>query len=89
MITQRHPDSVDGARPEHGSLACCEYSLLDPAVDPAAARPQGSGDSPEDTTGAGGTDRRETGMGEQNGQCVILACGHPEDKEEDQGSPER
>ena len=28
--TQRHPDGVDGARPEHGALVRREYGLLAP-----------------------------------------------------------
>ena len=86
MSTQRHPDGADGARPGHGALARCKYGLLaleEPAGNPAAAGPQGSGDSPENTTGTGGTDKRETGTGERNEQRAPLANGQPLDKEEE------
>ena len=42
MITQRHPDSSDGAKTKHGALARREYGLLapeEPVVDPAATGP--------------------------------------------------
>ena len=67
---QRHPNGADSARPKHGMLARREYGFMapeepeNPAGDPAATGPQGSGDNPEYTTGTGGTDERETGMGE-------------------------
>ena len=59
VIPHRYPDGADGARPKHGVLLGCEYGLLapeDPAGDPVAAGPQGSGYRPNDTTGTGGTD---------------------------------
>ena len=71
MKPQRHPDGADGASLKHSVLACCNYGLLAPEVlagNPDSVEPQGSGDNPEDTMGAGGTDRRETGTGERNGQ---------------------
>ena len=64
---------------------CWEYSLLvpeEPAGDPAAAGPQGIGDSPKDTMGTGGTDEGETGTGERDRQRAPLARGQLEDKEE-------
>ena len=88
VSTQRHSDGADGARPEHSALACCEYGLLPPKDlkgDQAAARPQGSGD----TMRTGGTYRRETGMEEQNGHCMLLARSHPEEEEEERGPPEQ
>ena len=92
VSTQRHSDGANAARPKHGALAGREYSLLvleDLAGDPDAAGPQGSGDSPEDTTGTGGNDGRETGTEERNEQRAPLACGQPEDKEEEQRPPKR
>ena len=88
----RHPDGADGARPEHGALARRKYSLLapkEPEGNPATAEPQGSGGRSKDTTGKGGTDRRETGMGKRNGQRAILTCGQLEDKDEERGLPEQ
>ena len=73
VSTERHPD---GARPKHSALARREYGLLapaEPAGNPAAAGPQGIRDSPNDTTGTGGTYRRETGAEERNRQRVLLA----------------
>ena len=61
----------------------------EPAGDPAAAGPQGIGESPEDTKGEGGTNGRETGTGEQNMQRAHLVCGQPENKEEEKGPPKR
>ena len=89
---QRRPDGASGARTEHSALARCEYRLLpskETAGDPSAAVPQGSDDSTKYTTGTGGTDRRGTGTWEWNEQRALLARGHPEDKEEQQGPPER
>ena len=83
VSTHRRPND---ARPEHGALARREYGLLapkEPAGNPAAAEPQGSGDSPENTTCTGETDRRETRTGEQNRQCALLACGQMEDKDKE------
>ena len=90
--TQSHSDGANDARTEHGALSLHEYGLLAPEEltgDPAATGPQGSGDSPKDTTGTGVTDRRETGTRERNGQRAILASGQREDKEQEQGTPER
>ena len=99
MITQRHPNVADGTRPKHGALVRREYGLLapeyvllepeDPAGDPANTGPQGSRDSPEDTTRIGDTDRRGTGTREQNGQRAPLAHGQLEYEEEKRGLPER
>ena len=86
VSTQRHLDGTNGTRPEHGALVRHEYGLLapeEPAGDLAAAGPQGSRDSPGDTTGTGGTNGRETGMGEQDRQRALLARDHPEDEEEE------
>ena len=63
---QRHTDGADSASPEHSVLACCKYSFLaleELTGNTVAAGTQGSRDSPEDTTGTGGTDGRETGTG--------------------------
>ena len=57
----------NGTRPEHGTLARCNYGLLapeEPAGNPAATGPQGNGDEPKDTTVTGGTDGRETRTGQ-------------------------
>ena len=91
MRPRRHPDGTNGARPEHGALARREFGLLaleEPAGESAVAEPQGSGDSPKDTTGTGDTDGRETGTRERNGQHTLLARGQIEGGEEDQGPPE-
>ena len=88
---QRHPDGSDGARPKHRALAHREYGLLapeEPAGDPAAAGPQGSGDIPKDSMGTGGTNGRETGTGERNGHHTLLTRGQTGDEEEEQGPPE-
>ena len=67
MSTQRHIDGADGARPKHSALARQEFILLAPEAteeteeDPASVGNQGIGDSPEDSTGSGGTDKRQTG----------------------------
>ena len=58
-------------------------ALEEPAGNPATAGPQGIRDSSEDTIGTGVTDGRETGTGEQDGQCAPLACGQTEDDEEE------
>ena len=86
---QRYPN---GTRTDHSALARPEYGLLaleDPAGDPDAAGPQGIEDSPEDTTGIGGTEGNETGTKEQNGQHTLLLRGYPEDEEAEQGPPEQ
>ena len=91
MKSHRRPDGADGASPEHGALARREYGLLvleEPAGNPAAAELQGSGDSPENISETGCTDRRETGTGERNRQHALLACGQMEDKDKEQGPPE-
>ena len=83
MRPRRHPDGTNGARPEHGALARREFGLLaleEPAGESAVVEPQGSGDSPKDTTGTGDTDGREKGTGKRNRKCVILAHGHTEDR---------
>ena len=74
----RYPDGDNGARTEHVTLARREYDLLaleEPAVDPAVADPQGSGESPKDTSEKGRTGRRGMGKGSQNRQCALLKCG--------------
>ena len=88
LSTKRHTDGAYSARPEYSALVCREYTLLlpeEPAGDPAAAWPQWSVGSPEGTMGIGGIDRRETRTMERNGQCTLLACGQPEDEDEEQG----
>ena len=92
VSTRRNTNSADDARPEHGALLHKGYSLLsleEPACNTATARYQGSGDSPEDTTGTVGTYRRETGMRDRNRNYALLACDQLEDKEEEQLPPER
>ena len=92
MSTQRHPGGADGAKPDHGALACHRYGLLalkEPAGNPYTAGPQGSKDSPNDTMGRGDTDGRETGAGIRNGQRAILESSQTEDKEEEQKTPEQ
>ena len=67
-------------------LARREYGLLapeDPTGNPAAARTQGSGDSPEGTSETGRTDGREAGTGERNRQRALLACSQPEEEDEE------
>ena len=91
MRTHRHPNGADSSRPDHGALTRHKYSLLAPeetAGHPAAADPKGSEDIPEETTGTGDTDGRETGTRERNGQHTLLARGQIEGGEEDQGPPE-
>ena len=69
VITKSHSNSDDGARPEQGALVRCKYGLLapyEPTGDLAAAGPHGSEKIPEDTTGTGGTNRREMGTWERN-----------------------
>ena len=88
---QRNSDSADDARPD-GVLERRKYGLLAPeelAGHPAAARPQGSGYSPEDIMGTGGTYGRKTGTGERNRQRVLFVCSHPENEGEEPGPPER
>ena len=49
VSTQRYSDGTSGVRPEHGALARRKYGLLapeEPAGDPAATGPQGSGENP-------------------------------------------
>ena len=78
MSTQRQFDGADGARTNHGALARREYGLMVPVEstgDPAVLEPQGSGYSSEDTMGTEGTDGKDTGKGERNGQCVLIAHG--------------
>ena len=68
MSTKRNSES---SRTKHGELARREYGLPapeGPAVNPAAAGPQGSGDDPKDTTGTGYTGGMETGTGDRNRQ---------------------
>ena len=92
LSTKRHTDGAYSARPEYSALVCREYTLLlpeEPAGDPAAAWPQWSVGSPEGTMGIGGIDRRETRTMERNGQCTLLACGQPEDEDEEQGPNSR
>ena len=87
---QRHSDGADGVRPKHSAPALRKYSLLvteELTGDPDVAGTQGSGEIPEDTMGTGGTDGRETWMGERNGQRALLALGQPEDEEK--GPPKR
>ena len=58
---------TSGARPEHGTLARRKYDLLapeEPAGNLAAAEPQDSEYSPEETIGKRVPDRKETDMGE-------------------------
>ena len=89
---QRHRNGANGARTKHGALVRREYGLLAPedlAGDPAAADPNGSRDIPKDTWETGRTDGRETGTWERNGQRALLACGQPEDKDEERGTPKR
>ena len=67
VIPQWHPDSANGARPEHGTLARREYGILAPeelAGNPDAEGSQGSWDIPKDTTGTGVIEGKDTGMGE-------------------------
>ena len=74
----RHPDIANRTRPEHGALARCKYGLLapeEPAGDPAAAKQQDCGDSPEATMGTWGPDERAMGTGDQNGHHTLFACG--------------
>ena len=88
----RNHDGADSARPKHGALVRREYGSLapeKPAGNLFAAESQGSGDSPEDTSDTGRTDRRETGKGGRNGQCALLVCGQPEDEAKEQGPPEQ
>ena len=87
MSTQRHYEGATGARPEHGVLARRDYGLLAPeelAGDPAVAGSQGSGETPKDTMGTGGTDGREMGRGERNGQRASLMCVQSEDKDKEE-----
>ena len=89
---QRHTDGADSASPEHSVLACCKYSFLaseELTGNTVAAGTQGSRDIPKDITKTGGTNRRDTGTREQNGQRAPLARCQPEDKEEERGTPER
>ena len=82
--TQRHSKGAAGARPKHGALARREYGLLAPerpAGDPSAAKPQGSGDEPEDITGTVDTNGMETGTEEWNRQHAPPVCGNPEEEE--------
>ena len=70
MSTHSHPNSSDGARPEHGALARCEYGLLapeEPAGEPAAAGHHRITENPKDTIGTGGTKGGETGPRERKG----------------------
>ena len=76
VSTHRHPNVADGARPEHGALACRKYTLLapeEPSGDPAATEPQESGDSPEATMETGGIDVWATKTGDLNAQSALLA----------------
>ena len=55
--------------PDHGTLARRRYGLLAPEGPtgyPATAGPQGNRGDPEDTTGTGDTNRRETRTVEQD-----------------------
>ena len=74
----RHTDSTDGARPEHGTLACREYGLLAPtgtAVNPADAGDPRSEDVHESTRGAAGQDRMETEEGDKTRQHTLPESG--------------
>ena len=83
-----HSDGADSARSEHGALARCKNSLLAPEElvgDLDSVEPQGSGESPKDTVETRRRYWKWTETGEQNGQRVLLTCGHPEDKAKKRG----
>ena len=83
----RHPDGADGARPGRAS----KYGLLapaDPAVDPAAAGTQVSGDIHGATSETEGQVQRATETRDRTVQRALLVCGMLKDNDGEQRPPE-